>query len=149
MQLALSGFYAFGGPDERNLVSYFPGVQHGMKELGCNTDLRKCMWGQSTVTRFNEIYCLFLWASNRNNEGGADPFGGQLRVFPEVKVSEPLICSSLPCPSSEKRTGTKLYINLCCDYVKFMRKECDNIIIQRCYQYFSFNKHTGRKFTFS
>lgn len=139
MHFALSGFSAIGGPDERNLVSYFAGVQHGLKELGCRAALRIYMWGQSKITKFNESYCVF---SCRHRieimravriRSLANPW-----VFPAVKCSEPTKCSSLPCPRSEQRTGTKLCINLCSDYVNFKRKESDNIIIQRCYQYFTF-----------
>jgi hypothetical protein len=38
----LSGVSTFGGPNVRNLVSYFwEREQHGLKEMGCSAALRK------------------------------------------------------------------------------------------------------------
>jgi hypothetical protein len=39
----LSGVSAVGGPDVRNLVSYFrERVQHGLNGIGCSAEFRKC-----------------------------------------------------------------------------------------------------------
>jgi hypothetical protein len=50
LQWYLSGVSAFGGPNVRNLLSYFlERVQYKLKESGCSTVLRKYVCGFSPL----------------------------------------------------------------------------------------------------
>jgi len=67
------------------------------------------MWDQSTAIKINQSYCVFLCMHRIELLRGVQIHSvANMRIFPEVRVSEPPNWSSLLCPRNEQQTGTTI-----------------------------------------